>query len=179
MRLSIITGMSIALMSLLSCGGDGSISGSYKATDVHIIADDIEIGEAVRVDVYFETKTDFVGRPDDVELVVQIGSALRYQPGSSEIYDGNTDDTDDRSPDDVVRCADGRTFLLYRFDDDDLEDRSIFGSTGFGLRIHVVGENRTSVARIEAAAGEEQEFSCRDDFNSESSDSVEVTGLGD
>lgn len=159
---------------LCSCGGsDGSLSGSYRVNDVNILANDIEIGESVRVEVFFETKTEFDGSPDGIDVVVRISPSLRFIPGSARIYDDTTDETDSRDPDGIVECPDGATFLIFNFEDDDLEDRSIAGAADFGLRFEAEGIRRNTGAVVSAAAAENQEFSCSD-FASEEQEVVEV-----
>lgn len=162
-------------LSLFACGGGGSdLSGKYSVNDVNILANDIEVGERVRVEVFFETKVEVDGFPDGVQVVVRVPAELRYVPGSSAIYDGSTRNTDARTPDDVVNCATGETFLLYDFDDSELFDRAISGSNNFGLRFEAEGVTPVAVTRVGASAGEREDFACGENFRAEQDEAVEV-----
>jgi len=156
------------------CGSSIISDGEYSVENVNFLANDIDVGESVRTEIFFQTKTEFDGAADGVQVVVKISSALRYLPGSSEIYDDSTEDSDSRSPDQVVTCPDGSTYLFYNFDDSELDDRSLVGSFDFGFKIEVFGVSRTRSAVISASAAENQQFSCFSDFEDEESDSIEV-----
>ena len=158
----------------IGCGTSLDFNGRYEVQNVNILADDINVGESVRTEVFFETKTETDGTPDGVQVVVKVSSALQYLPGTSRIYDDSTDESDLRSPDEVVTCDNGSVFLFYNFLDSELEDRSISGISNFGLKFEVSGKSKTSAAVISAAAGEDQDFSCSEDFDEEASESVEV-----
>ncbi len=161
------------IVAMASCGSDG-VSGSYRVNDVNILSDDMDVGEEVRVEVFFETKSELGGQPDGLDLIVRLSDAIDYVPGSSAIYDQTTDERDGRSPDDVQRCDNGVTYLVYRFDDNDLEGRSLSGADEFGIRFEISGKSRSTRAEVQAAANKSQDFSCDSEFGDEASDSVEV-----
>jgi hypothetical protein len=169
-KLTLIT----AVLGIIGCGTSLDFNGRYEVQNVNILADDISVGESVRTEVFFETKTEADGTPDGVQVVVKVSSALQYLPGTSRIYDDSTDESDLRSPDDVVTCGDGSAFLFYNFLDSELEDRSLSGISNFGLKFEVSGRVKTPAAVISAAAAEDQDFSCTSDFDEEESESVEV-----
>jgi hypothetical protein len=141
---------------------------------VNILADDINRGESVRVEVFFETKTEFDGTPDGTEVVVQVPPQLDYIPFSSAIYDGSTDQTDGRSPDAVLPCPDGSQFLIYQFSDSDLFGRSIRSNSQYGFRFNVIGRRAASATYVRAAAGESVAYSCFSPFSFEEQEAVRV-----
>lgn len=161
---------------LFGCGGSSSISlnGKYSANDVAIIANEIEIGEAVRTEVFFETKTEIDGTPDGVDLIVRIPKELSFVDGSSRLYDGNTDNTDAYTPNDIVRCETGETFLVYNFSDFDLYEHEIEGFGKFGIRFEVRGLSRTNATFVEASAGDGEFFECGQIYVSEVNEAVAV-----
>ena len=138
------------------CGTSLDFDGRYEVQNVNILADDVSVGESVRTEVFFETRVEADGDADGIEVVVKVSPALDYVPGTSRIYDDSTDESDLRSPDDVIRCADGSTFLFYDFMDSDLEDRSISGLSNFGFKF----ENDMS-----ARSFEDNEFTRTITFN--------------
>ncbi len=157
------------------CGGsDSALSGGYRVQDVNILADDIERGESVRVEIFFETGTEFDGTPDGIEVVVRVPPQLNYVPTSSEIYDGSTEDTDGRSPDAVLPCADGSQFVVYQFSDAELLGRTIRSNNQFGFRFNVVGRVSTNSTFVRAAAGESVAYSCLLPFSFEEEEAVRV-----
>jgi|GEM_PF-6593820 len=159
----------------ISCGNSNSIlGGDYEVQDLNILANDIERGESVRVEVFFETKTEFDGTPDGTEVVVRIPPELRYVPLSSEIYDGSTDATDQRSPDTVLPCPDGSQFVIYQFSDADLFGRGIRSNTEFGFRFNVVGNTPVNLTYVRAAAGESVAYSCFSPFSFEEQEALQV-----
>lgn len=164
------------LVLVAGCGGSDSdnLNGSYGVSDISALAKNITIGEGDRVDVYFTSKYEFDGYPDGTDLVLKLPAALAYQLGSSEIFDGSDDARDSRTPDRIVNCDDGTSFIVYNFSDSDLFDREIGGVGSFGIRIQVVGRSVSSIARIEGAAGVPQEYSCDTEFRSEADEAVEV-----
>jgi hypothetical protein len=134
----------------------------------------MHIGGDARVEVFFNTEIEWDGRPDGVDLIVALDSAVSFLIGSAELYDGTTDDHDRRPPDSVAHCADGRTFLSFNYTDDDLEHRMLFSSGEFGMRFTIIGEQAAPAARIAAAAAQSQPFSCESDFPAEKDDFVAV-----
>jgi hypothetical protein len=164
----------LLVFSLFACGSDG-ISGSYEVTGIGTLADDIRIGEGARVEVFFESKVEADGEPDSVELVVALSPSLGYQLGTARIYDDSLDDSDSREPDQIVECTDGRTFLVFRFRGNELDDRSLAGASTFGMKFEAVGISVNPFAQIYAAAGESQEFSCDADFPFEDHETIAVT----
>ncbi len=141
---------------------------------MNILADDIERGESVRVEIFFETKREFDGTPDGTEVVVQVPPQLDFVPFSSEIYDGSTDQADGRSPDAVLPCRDGSQFLIYQFSDSDLFGRAIRSNGQFGFRFNVVGRTPASATYVRAAAGESVAYSCFSPFSFEEQEAVRV-----
>ncbi len=177
MRAITSVSFTIALLLFLgSCGGSSSLSlnGKYEVQDVNLLADDIDVGEDVRVEVFFETKTEFDGNPDGVEVVVRLPVQLQYLTGSSEIYDGTTRETDGRTPDNVISCPDGSSFIVYQFSDSDLEDRGLGSRSDYGFRFNVVGVSKVAAAFVRASAGESVEYSCGEPFSFEEEEAVEV-----
>lgn len=142
--------------------------------DVSIIADDIEVGEDVRVEVFFETKTEVSGEPDGVDLVVRIPVELEYVSGTSRIYDGSTDDSDGRTPDNVVVCETGETYLVYNFSDSDLFGREVSTAGNFGIRFEARGASSVPETFIGASAGDGEDFECGAHFAAEENEAVEV-----
>jgi len=158
----------------LGCGSeDDDLFGEYEVTDVDVIAKNIAVGEEVRVDIFFDTKTDLLDDPDDVEVVVSLPAALTFVEGSSEIFDNSEDERDDRDPDEVVECENGESFVLYHFGDSELDDRTLFDG-GYGVRFEVVGATSAQVAEIEAAAEDNQDFGCNSSFAGEQNEVLTV-----
>lgn len=166
----------LSTFGVCSCGSDDGIFGDYRVDDIRLIANDIEIGEDARADIFFETRVEADGRPDGLELVIRLSPSLDYLDGSAEIYDDSLSDSDDLDPDSVIRCESGETYIVFRLSGSDLRDRSVSSVSDFALRINVVGKSANSAARIEAAADESQDFACGAEFDSEESDSIEVLG---
>lgn len=168
-----LSSMTILLAACGSSNGSG-LSGAYEATDVSILARRITVGESVRVDILFTTKYEADGLPDGTDLVVKVPASLTYVIGSSQIFDGSADDRDSRSPDRVVTCDNGDSYVVYNFSDADLFDREIGSFGSFGIRVEVSGRAADPLARIEAAAAAGQEFACDADFRAEADEAVEI-----
>ena len=167
----IISLLFLCLFSLISCGGDDDdiwSDGSREVEDVKINAIRANIGDIIHVDTYFETKVE-VGVPQDWELAIRISPALRYMNGSSKLYiegEGHR-----RSPDYIMNCQDGTTYLWYSLDnDDDLEYYN--GSKDFNMRFDVIADDYSRMARIEARAGKHVNYSCNDEFMYQEEDGV-------
>jgi hypothetical protein len=169
--------VSLALSVLAACGGGDNLFGEYQVNDIDVIAKEIEIGETVRVEVFFESKTGAGGQVDEVDVVVFLPRFVEYVEGSSAIYDDTTDDRDDREPDSVVECEEGGTYLVYNFDDDELEDTRLSGRE-WGFRFEARGTELSSSAEFEAAADENQFFSCGDSFPGEKNEVISVVPAG-
>ncbi len=141
---------------------------------MNILADDIERGESVRIEIFFETEREFDGTPDGTEVVVRVPPQLNFVPFSSEIYDGSTEQADGRSPDTVLPCPDGSQFIIYQFTDADLFGRAIRSNSRFGFRFNVVGRTPASATFVRAAAGESVAYSCFAPFSFEEEEAVRV-----
>lgn len=173
-RLGIIS-LFCATLLCIGCGESNStFAGQYRVQDVNILADDIERGESVRVEIFFETKREFDGTPDGTEVVARVPSQLDYVPLSSEIYDGSTEQTDGRSPDAVLPCPDGSQFIIFQFTDADLLGRAIRSDGRFGFRFNVVGRTPVSATYVRAAAGKSVAYSCFAPFSFEEEEAVQV-----
>lgn len=161
--------------SLLSCGGGGSdnLQGSYGVNDVNILAKNIDVGEDVRVEVFFETKTEFDGTPDGVDLIVRVPADLEYVPGTSFIYDNSTDNTDARTPDNVEVCDDGSQLITYNFIDAELFEREL-GIGKFGLRFEARGARSSTTATVGARADGVFIPSCDEVFTAEEDETISV-----
>lgn len=142
--------------------------------DVNILANDIQVGETVRVEVFFETKIEDDGTPDGVELVVRIPAELSYVSGTSQIYDGSTDDSDTYTPDFTEKCPSGETFLSYLFQDSDLFEREVGQFGEFGLRFEVVGVTPVDATFVGAIAGDRENYLCGGTFPPEQNEAVQV-----
>ena len=160
------------LIVLVGCGG--GVGGSREVTEVRIDGEEVPIGAAVRADVYFETEAQFDGDPKDIEVVAEVSPALNYVPRSSHIYDGSTDDQALRDPDDVVRCPDGRTFLVFRLTTADMEGRELRSRGGYALGFEIRAGLVRDVGRVDANGADSVEFSCFSNFDSEQADSVKI-----
>lgn len=166
----------ILIVSLLSCGGssDSSLSGTYSVEDVNILADNIEVGEEVRVEVFFETKTEGDGTPDGVDVVIRVPSELDLVLGSSELYDNSTGDSDRFTPHNIVNCPTGETYIVYNFSDFDLDDHELGGFGKFGLKFQVRGRTPTPQTLVGAVAGSNERFNCGDFLDAEQNEAVEI-----
>lgn len=168
---TILLGLSI----ITSCGGSSNgLNGSYRINDVNILADNIEVDEEVRVDIFFETKTESDGFPDGVDLVVRIPAELSYVLGTSQIYDSSLGDTDSYTPHRIEECPTGETFLVYNLSDGDLFEREIDGFGKFGLRFQARGKSPVSTTLLGASAGNGESFECGVTFEAEKSEAIEV-----
>jgi hypothetical protein len=156
-------------VSLLFAGCGGS-HGSQELTGLRFIADDIEVGESVRVEADVESGTDGFGDPESVSVFLNVSRFLSVDEDSFRIFEGGDDDTDVIFPESVQRCPDGRTLVSLRFSRDDIRDAGSNGS--FKMKFNVIGEMSTGTAVVDGSAGELESFSCREDFEAESSDSV-------
>ncbi|MDC0357184.1 hypothetical protein OAO01_00080 [Oligoflexia bacterium] len=157
-----------------ACGSeDKDVLGSHKVTKLEFEEKEIRVGQQMRVEVFFETKTSLVGAPDSVELVLFLSRALEFVAGSSSIFDNTTSDKDGREPDEIMVCENGESFLIYRLDNDELEDRTLLEG-GYGIRFDVRGASETELAKIDGAAASSQFFSCDASFPGEKSDEVRV-----
>lgn len=148
--------------------------GQYSVKDVNILAGDIEVGETVRVEVFFETKIEDDGTPDGVELIVRIPAEIAYVVGTSRIYDGSTDQSDSFTPNFSETCDSGETYLSYLFQDIDLFDREVGQFGEFGIRFEAVGVTPVDSTLIGASAGEREEYRCGEFFAAEENEAVEV-----
>jgi hypothetical protein len=159
-------------VSVMACGNDSTIFGTYEATDIDVQDKSLRVGQSTRVRVFFSSETDSFGEPDDVEVVVQLPRALGFVSGTSAIYDESFDDQDEREPNSVVICETGETFVIYRFDDNELSGRGFRGGD-FSMRFDIEAIAENAVAEIEAAAGQTQEYGCGG-FPGEVNEVVEV-----
>jgi hypothetical protein len=167
--------LSISAQFILSCGSSGgNLQGKYSVTDVKILANDIQLGETVRTEVFFETKFELDGMPDGLDVIVRIPPELEYVPGSSFIYDNITDNADPFSPTDVRLCAGGESFFIYSFEDFDLFGRELSHPGQFGLKFESRGISKTPVTYVGAIAGRGVGFDCGVDFPAEEKEGVEV-----
>jgi len=162
---------------LVSCGGGSgsSLFGHYSIDDVNILADNIQVGESVRAEVFFETKTESDGVPDGLDVVVRIPAELNYIRGTSQLYDGGTSDSDSYTPNDIVNCETGETYLVYNFADFDLFEHEVGGFGKFGFKFEVRGVSSTPETFIAASAGSNEEFHCGEAFVSEGNEAVQVS----
>ena len=160
----------VCILSFISCGDDDDIwsDGSRDVKSIKINAVKANIGDIIAVDTYFQTKIEF-GYPEDLELVIRISPELRYMNGSSKLYiegDGHR-----RSPDYIMNCQDGTTYLWYSLDnDDDLKYYS--GSKDFNMRFDIITDAYSRMAKIEASAGKHVNYSCDDEFMYQEEDGV-------
>ena len=176
MKLKIILSI-IAVFSIISCGGSDSnsdLSGTYSVDDVNILANDINIGEQVRVEVFFETETEVDGTPDGVDLVVRIPAELSFVSNTSELYDNSTNNSDPFTPNNIVDCPTGETYLIYNFSDFDLFQHELTTLGKFGLKFHVRGKISTPETLVGASAGTNQGFICGQFFAAEQNEAIEV-----
>ena len=174
MRVHPFACLALLLLVLAGCGSDSSLGSSTRQVDdVDISASQIRIGEATGTDIFFETETDFSGKPANVDIVVRISPGLEFVDRSSFIYDNTEDDHDARGPNFVSLCDNGTTFLVFNLATEDLDEHSLNGGTQYGMHLSVAGKERTNHATVSATAGSDQEFSCND-FPVEESDQVEV-----
>jgi hypothetical protein len=174
---SLIIGLFLLSASLTACGGSDTLFGEYQVNDIDVIAKEIEVGEEVRVEVFFETKRGAGNNVDEVDVVIFLPAAVEFVEGSSSIYDDTTDDRDARSPDSVVECEGGGSYVVYNFDDDELEDTRL--SVGeWGLRFEARGVSTSESVEFEAAADENQFFSCMDSFPGEENEVIRVVPAG-
>ncbi len=88
-RLNMKIRLAVALVFLfiLGCGSDsgGKLDGKYSVTDVNVLAFNIQRGEQVRAEIFFETKTEPDGYPDGLDVIVRIPPELVYAEGSSNL----------------------------------------------------------------------------------------------
>ena len=161
---------------LVACGGSSGrdLMGKYSVNDVNILADNIEVGETVRLEVFFETKIEDDGFPDGLELIVRIPPELAYVVGTSRIYDGSTDVSDAFTPNFSETCPTGETYLSYFFQDIDLFDRELDQFGQFGIRLELVGRTPVSSTLVGATAGEREGYRCGEEFAAEENEAVEV-----
>lgn len=164
--------LSAAMLS--GCNSSIDVFSEFVVEGVSIDGARLTIGSSTRTEVFFETKLFPDGDPEGLEVVALLTPSLSYVEGSSRLYDGSTSRSERRTPDRVVRCQDGSTFVAYEFSDSELEGRSLVGDNDFGLLFDVEGERADNDARVEAAAGEDQEFDCDRSFGAEESDSIVV-----
>ncbi len=168
-------GISFILLLLSACGSSGSnLEGSYSVKDVNIMANDIQIGESVKVEVFFDTKYETDGSPDGVDVIVRVPSEVAFVDGSSRIYDNSTNDSDPYTPNDIVRCDTGEVYLVYNFSDFDLFGRQIEGPASFGFKFEVSGKLQVSATFIGATAGRGDDFLCGAPFAAEENEAVQV-----
>ena len=167
--------MLAALLAVCGCGSDDNwLDGSYEVREVRVEGEEVRAAESIRTNVYFDTKTDYSGEPQSVELVIEVSSDLEYVEGSSYIYVRSTDDEAHRAPDDVVRCGDGRTFVIYYLDRFDLEDRELVSKGQWALRIYVRGMRIGALGVVRASADDVQHYSCFEPFDAQEADTVRV-----
>lgn len=164
---------------LVCCGGSSSLSGKYEVNDVHVLAKDINVGESTRTEVFFQTRTEFDGTPNAVDVVVKMSPSLVFIEGTSRIYDSSTDNSDPREPDRVIHCTGGGEILIYRFQDYELRDRPISGDDEFGLKYEMLGVSKDPVAIVAAEAFEDasstlSNFTCDTSFNAEEDETITV-----
>ena len=160
---------------LFSCGGSKStLRGKYAVNEVKIAASSINQSSITRVEVFFETKKEFDGIPDGVDVVVRLPAELGFVQGSSFIYDNSTRDRDRYTPDDIVLCDTGEIFLLYFFSDADLFDRQIGFDANYGFVFEVFAKTKVDSTLVGAAAGRNVRFSCGEFFNAQKVDSIQV-----
>ena len=165
-------------IAITACSGssdeDDNLVGEYTVEDVNILANDVEVGESVRVEVFFESKIEDDGSPDGLDVVIRIPPELQYVTGSSDIYDGSTDASDQYTPTVIESCPTGETFLSYQFSDLDLFDREISTFGKFGLRLQVRGVTPIQATLIGASAARVQEYFCGEFFDAEKNEAVQV-----
>jgi hypothetical protein len=159
---------------LTGCNSSADIFSEFAVEGVSIDGARLSIGSTTRTEVFFETKLFPDGEPKGLEVVAMLTPSLSYVEGSSRLYDGSTSRSERRTPDRVVRCQDGSIFIVYDFSDSELDGRSLVGDNDFGLHFDIKGERADDDARVEAAAGEDQEFDCDRSFGAEESDSIVV-----
>lgn len=164
----------LAASILTGCNSSIDIFSEFVVEGVSIDGARLSIGSTTRTEIFFETKLFPDGDPEGLEVVALLTPSLSYVEGSSRLYDGSTSRSERRTPDRVVRCQDGSTFIVYEFSDSELEGRSLVGDNDFGLHFDIEGERADNDARVEAAAGEDQEFDCDRSFGAEESDSILV-----
>lgn len=174
-KISLVALLAIFVAVTCGCGSSGSsLQGTYSVKDVNILANDINIGESVRVEVFFETKTEVDGTPDGLDVIVRIPAELDFVPGSSGIYDNSTDDSDSYTPQEVVRCETGEIFLVYQFNDFDLFEREIGTAGSFGLKFEARGRSTVSSTFVGATAGSSETFRCGEFYAAEENEAVQV-----
>lgn len=162
---------------LVACGSDSDseLSGIYSVNDVNILSNDIDIGEQARTEIFFETKTEIDGSPDGLQVVVRIPAELSFVPGSSQLYDGSTNDSDSYTPSNIVKCPTGETYLTYNFSDFDLFQHELAETGRFGLKFLIQGVTPTPQTLVGAsAAGDVVGFDCGEFFDAEQNEAVEV-----
>ncbi|MGI6524993.1 MAG: hypothetical protein ACOX2O_06875 [Bdellovibrionota bacterium] len=167
--------LSLLLLPLLfsACGGDDDDfweDGRRNVKEVYIGSDAIQLGTDVRVDVYFETETEF-GSPKDLQLVIKLPPALMYRVGTSKLYFSNHN-KDTRSPDYVTECDDGTSYMFYDLDDDD--DLGWVAIDRYDMSFYAIGVERSEMAVISARAGKYLHFSCDSEFHPQEASSVAV-----
>lgn len=164
------------IFAFANCGGsDSFLQGTYSVKDVSILSDHIAVGEVVRVEVFFETKYEFSGGPDGLDLFVRLPRELSYVLGSARIYDNLDDNSDPYTPDDVVRCLSGETILFFSFSDSDLSGRELSGGPAdYGIKFEARGQERTPVTYVGAIAGRDENYRCAESFPSEEDEAVEI-----
>jgi hypothetical protein len=170
--------LAICLFMLLGCGGGGGLgsSGKNEVVDVNFRAKDINVGEQVRVDIYFDVRSDGEGNPEDnVEMVVLVERGLEFLDGSSRIYDEDFSRTRERTPDRIENCSTGETYLFYRLDRDELQPTLVDQNGGSqGIRVQLVGA-RSGTAGVKASVGTSETFQCGDTgYTGEKSEEINV-----
>ena len=162
----------IGLLVLAGCNGSGS-SGSgvdSLAVEPGVLAP----GQASVVTVKFSFSSDDVFDEDeDVRVVVQLPSQVRYRPGSSEI----TRVLDDHSVDPVHvgSCGDGSSFIEYNFNEFDLDDASNPSGDADAELTFTVDAVLTGSATIRGAADNNGvAYACEVPFNGDKSVAVVV-----
>ncbi|MGI6680632.1 MAG: hypothetical protein ACOX3T_04020 [Bdellovibrionota bacterium] len=172
MKLKIfLFGLLCSLFSLVSCGNDDDNwwdDGSRDVTFVKVNAQKANVGDIIHVDTYFETSIS-AGYPKDLELVIRLDPELQYMNGSSTLYiEGNGHR---RSPDYIRTCDDGVVYLWYSLDNDD-DLRYYTGDKKFNMRFNVVATAKADMAKVQAQANKNANYSCHEEFIFEEEDAV-------
>lgn len=168
-------GIAAFLVGVIGFGVAGCGSGggdSQRVNDVRFLANDIVVGESVRVEVLFEAERDFADI-EAVNLIFEVDPALSLEEFSFEIFEGDDDDTDRVGPPQVARCADGRTLARLFLQRDDLRGNN-FGDN-FKLKFNVTGARPSDTATVAAAAGDDRIIDCATGFFPQATDAVRVT----
>lgn len=160
---------------LNGCGGDDN-NGSVNVTEVSTNPGVVRSGNQSVVTVRFSYEANQLFDDNErVLLTVQLPSGVTYKAGSAEI-DRPLDD-DSVSPEGIITCPDGSSFVSFDFDRQDLALATNPGGNADGRLTFtgITSGGATNVLINASASADGVEFSCQNGMEPEATGALNIS----